>query len=63
MIGFPLSAIWSGSPMEMDMPQFLLKPLKPVYCYLKDEIPLNKNKNKNTKRSNTKVIYIDWYYF
>ncbi len=38
-----------------------MKTLKPFFCDLKGENPLNKI--KNTQRPNSEVIPIDWYHF
>ncbi len=58
----PLWAICSGSPIEMDKPPlFCSKQLKTNLWNLKDEVPLNFQ--KNTQQPNSTLISIDWYYF
>jgi hypothetical protein len=44
-MGFPLSFICSGHPMDRNKPHILLEPLKPVFCYLKSKIPLYLKEN------------------
>jgi hypothetical protein len=58
MIGFPLSAICSGSPLEMDKQHFLSLANETGYLEFNGREPF-KHIQKNTQQLNTK----DWYYF
>jgi hypothetical protein len=41
LVGFLLSVIYSGRPIEMDKPYIWLKPQKPAFYDLKSKVPLN----------------------